>query len=142
MALTFLIMYGLMNIFSYGSQIILLPYLVNNLTEFGSESDLLILMFIQIYPNSIVSIINLSAYGIFGIPSIIFGFFLFQENNKFKKIGGLLLIFSAVFVFLSILLLVTLISDLPGLFSIIGGFLSLLSYLPLIKGFLQGDNVL
>ena len=80
-----------MNIFSYGSQIVILPYLVKNLSEFGSQSDLLILMFIQIYPNSIVSIINLSAYGLFGIPSAIFGFFLFQEKNKYRKFGGLLL---------------------------------------------------
>ncbi|MHA2336533.1 MAG: hypothetical protein ACXACX_04485 [Candidatus Hodarchaeales archaeon] len=129
-ALAVIPIYGLMNIFAYGSQITIIPYLTQflDLSEYQSLAKFVIIMFIQAYPGTIVSIINLSAYGILVIPSVVFGWELFKESDKFRKIGGLLLILCAVPCVLSIVFLLLLNAELAGIFSVIGGFLPLAAY--------------
>jgi hypothetical protein len=138
-ALAVIPIYGLMNIFAYGSQITIIPYLNQflSLPEYESLAKFVIIMFIQAYPGTIVSIINLSAYGILAIPSVVFGWELYKESNKFRKIGGLLLILCAVPCVLSITFLLFLNAELAGIFSVIGGFLTLGAYFPLSYGFLS-----
>jgi hypothetical protein len=138
-ALAVIPIYGLMNIFAYGSQITIIPYLTQflDLPEYQSLTKFVIVMFIQAYPGTIVSVINLSAYGILVIPSVVFGWELYKESNKFRKIGGVLLIICAIPCILSILFLLLLNADLAGIFSGVGGFLTLAAYFPLSYGFLS-----
>jgi hypothetical protein len=137
-ALAVIPIYGLMNIFAYGSQITVIPYLTQflGIPEYESLAKFTIIMFIQAYPGTIVSIINLSAYGILAFPSVVFGWELYKESNKFRKVGGVLLILCAIPCMLSIAFLLILNAEIAGIFSVLGGFLTLAAYFPLSYGFL------
>ena len=125
--LIFVPIYAVLNIFAYGSQITIIPALIPylDLPTYQESARFTISMLIQVYPGTIASIINLCAYGFLGIPSVIFGIRLIQEGTSLKRVSGQLLSISGIFCFISIgeILLGDL--SIAGLYSLIGGFLTL-----------------
>jgi hypothetical protein len=96
-AIIFVPIYGLMNLFVYSSQVIILPALVEKIsaenlsaTEINAISN-----WIQLLPGSIISMINALAYAILGIPSLLFGWIMIRVN-KSGKIAGTLLILNTL----------------------------------------------
>lgn len=96
-ALVFVPVYSLLNLFSYYSQITIVPRLI----ELGIDpqyrtlSDFLLRQLLQSWPDSAVSIINNGAYAVLGIPSIIFGILLPDLNRKLR-ISGVFLVLNGV----------------------------------------------
>ena len=137
--LIFVPMYSLMNIFAYGSQITIIPMLLPLLevAEYQNVIKVLILMLIQVYPGTIVSTINLTAYGILAIPSIIFAIELMRESQTAKKLSGILLGLNGISCIISIIALLFLIYPLAVITSIFGGFLTFLSFIPLEIGLIR-----
>lgn len=119
----FIPVYSIMNIFAYGSQITIVPLLVTYLesAEFGSHTKFLLFQFSQNY-NSIIAIINLTAYGILGIPVIIYSWFIYHEIGLYKKTTGIFLSLSGIFPIISMISLIFQSYELAGIFSITGGF--------------------
>ena len=94
-------------------------------------------MLIQIYPGTIVSIINLCAYGVLGIPSVIFAKNLIEETNLLKRISGILLGLSGVFCFISVGSILLVAYSLAGTTSVIVGFCALTAEIPLLMALLK-----
>jgi len=90
-AVIFVPVYCILNLFSYLSQIAILPRLLKTRKPDGS-TDPLIAQMIQMYPGSIVSILNILAYAVLGIPSIIFGVLMLGEGTVMAIAGVLLLL--------------------------------------------------
>jgi hypothetical protein len=133
LGLIFVPVYSLMNIFAYGSQITIIPMLLPlvEVLEYQNEIKVLILMLIQASPGTIVNTINLAAYGILAIPSIIFARELIRESQTAKKLSGLFLGLNGISCAISICALLLLNYPLAGITSMFGGFLTLLSLIPL-----------
>jgi hypothetical protein len=90
----FVPVYGVLNIFAYGSQITVVPQLlssvsIDQLTE--CRADLLV-QWIQTKPQTTVGMINGAAYAVLGIPSICFGLALYKTIPFGKVVGWLLMI--------------------------------------------------
>jgi hypothetical protein len=84
--------YGIMNVFAYFSQIVLMPVLIplREISNFQTAVDVWLRVSIQTLPGSAMNTINNLAYAILGIPSIIFGVILYQQI-KSLRIPGILL---------------------------------------------------
>lgn len=133
--LIFIPIYALLNIFAYGSQITIIPVLIPYLeiVEYQNVAKFTIMMFVQNYPGgTIISIINLCAYGILGIPTVIFAKNLIEETVTLKKVSGILLGLSGLFCFVSVGSIIILAYNIAGITSIIGGFLTLVAEIPLV----------
>jgi hypothetical protein len=91
--LVFVPVYCALNLFSYFSQITIVPRLI----ELGADpqytafAKFLLRQLLQSWPDSAVSIFNNTAYGVLGIPSILFGVLLPRLDGRLK-LGGWLLI--------------------------------------------------
>ncbi|MFX0206208.1 MAG: hypothetical protein ACFFDT_09485 [Candidatus Hodarchaeota archaeon] len=138
--LIFVPIYSIMNIFAYGSQITIIPMLLPllELAEYQTGIKVVILLLIQVYPGTVVNTINLSAYGILAIPSLIFSVELLRESHPAKKISGILLGLNGISCVISVVALLFLLSPLAGVASIFGAFFTILALFFLAFGLFRG----
>ena len=97
--LVFVPIYGLMNLFCYSIQISVVPSIVRTVLD-HSGPGYMAFQFIQASPDSLTGFINGLAYGILGIPSIIYGRLLFRKS---KKYSGTFLAMNGIFCLLGII---------------------------------------
>jgi hypothetical protein len=83
LGMLFVPVYCVMNLFAYGSQISILPQLLSQLhsAEQQPELVLFIAQLTQAWPISLVALMNVAAYAVLGIPSIIFGIILYLQKK-------------------------------------------------------------
>lgn len=128
--------YGALNLFAYFSQISIVPALAGWPVgaEYAAARDLLLAQMVQLWPGSAVGIVNGLAYAVLGIPSLIYGAFLYRDGGL-PRAAGVLLALSGV---ASLVGLVGYAggNDLLGLGTVAGGLLFLLALLPLTLAFL------
>lgn len=94
LGLLFVPIYGVLNIFAYGSQISIVPQLLSNinLTDVTECTLNGYVQWIQTKPDSVIGIINGAGYAVLGIPSVCFGFALYKSVPFGKVIGWLLFV--------------------------------------------------
>jgi hypothetical protein len=97
MAVIFVPVYCALNLFVYLSQITIVPQLLllQNQAEYQTLSAFLLRQMLQQWPSSVIQIVNLLAYAILGIPSIIFGLLLIRFGSTIRA-GGILLALSGI----------------------------------------------
>lgn len=95
--LIFVPVYSTFNLFSYFSQISIIPKLISHqsIESYKFISNILVGQMVQGWSGSSVAVINSFAYALLGIPSIIFGVVLLRKGY-FAKASGVLLILNAV----------------------------------------------
>jgi hypothetical protein len=125
MGLAFVPAYTVLNLFAYLSQITIVPRLV----DLQPESSLLLAQLVQSWPGSAVNVLNNLGYAILGIPSLIFGWLLFQRQRAMRLAGGLLALSGTA----SLVAMVGIILQNAALSlgSIVSGVLFLLALIPL-----------
>jgi hypothetical protein len=96
-AFVFVPAYAALNLFSYLSQITVLPYLANLQVpaEYVSTAQFLTAQMVQQWSQSVVAQINLLAYAVLAVPLIIFGTALARSTNWIKT-GAILFIISGI----------------------------------------------
>ena len=131
--------YGTLNLLVYLSQITLVPQLVemHQQAETRAAAEALLRVAIQDLPGSTVGFFNGLAYGILGIPSIIFGIELARRGSTSLRVGGVLLVLNGVACITAVA------GSLLGLAplefgSVLGGGLFLLALFPLTWAFFTG----
>lgn len=89
--------YGLLNLFVYLSQVTIVPRLLAlyQVSEYRASVETLLLLFVQVWDGSFVAVLNSLAYGLFGIPSLIFGYAMVRYSG-WKKITGILYVLSGI----------------------------------------------
>ncbi len=94
LGLLFIPIYGVLNVFAYGSQISIVPQLLSdvNFTEMTECTLDSYVQWIQTKTDSIVGIINAAGYAVLGIPSVCFGIALYRSVPYSLIIGWLMLI--------------------------------------------------
>jgi hypothetical protein len=139
-ALVFVPVYGILNLFAYLSQITLVPALVEATfdPELAATARLLLSLSIQLWPSSTVGFFNGLAYAILGIPSIIFGWAMFKGNHALR-IAGWFLALNGIACFLGIIGYFTG-SALLSMGTVIGGVIFWLALFPLTFVFLRGSH--
>ena len=129
-SLPFIPVYGLANLVSYLSQVVMIPGLVSlyHAGETQTISLVLLKLTIHTWPGSAVEALNGFAYAVLGIPSIVFPLVWFR-GSKILVTAGFLLALSGV---LSVIAFIGLILEVGYLtsVSIVGGIVFLLSLLP------------
>lgn len=90
--MTFVPIYGAMNLVVYLSQITVVPSLLElqQLPQYRPLSLILLRQVIQQWPDSAVFMVNNLAYAVLGVPSIIFGVLLFRSATALRLAGVLL----------------------------------------------------
>ena len=92
----FIPIYGVFNLFSYFSQIAIVPKLSVSLDLSQNRMNEVFLgLMVQGWQDSAIAAINNFAYAILGISSIAFGMILVKKN-KIAKIAGIFLILNAI----------------------------------------------
>jgi hypothetical protein len=127
----FVPIYGALNLVAYLSQVTLVPALVTLRLDpqYTATADVLLRLTLQAWPESAVAFFNGLAYGILGIPSMLYGALLWRRAGALRW-GGLLLALNGVACILGVIgALVG--SALLGQGVMIGGVLFLLALLPL-----------
>jgi hypothetical protein len=134
----FIPIYGMLNLVCYLSQVVVVPMLVELRQVEGQRalSDALLRVMIHQWPYSGVAFFNALAYGLLGIPSIIFGVAMTRHREP-EKLGGILLALSGVAGILSVVGML-LHSKALSFAVVIGGVLYVLALVPLAHHFLQG----
>ncbi len=128
-----------MNLLVYLSQITLVPQLVemHQQAETRAAAEALLRVAIQDLPGSTVGFFNGLAYGILGIPSIIFGIELARRSSTSLRVGGILLALNGVACITAVA--GSLLDLAPLEFgSVLGGGLFLLALFLLTWGFFKG----
>ncbi|MHA2172070.1 MAG: hypothetical protein ACXAB7_19540 [Candidatus Kariarchaeaceae archaeon] len=97
-ALIFTPVYTILALFAYLSQITVVPLLVDlgQNPSYEDTSEVLLLLTIQGWSESFVWFINNLAYAILGIPSIIYGYDLFNRDHRYLRYAGILLVLNAI----------------------------------------------
>ena len=138
--LAFVPIYGAFNLAAYLSQVTLVPALVSLRLDplYTPAADALLRLTLQAWPGSAIAFFNGLAYGILGIPSILYGLLL-QRRGGALRWGGLLLVLNGAACILGV------IGSLVGsaLLSqgvMIGGILFLAAMFPLAWGFWKEGN--
>jgi len=138
--LVFVPIYGGLNLVAYLSQVTLVPALVTlrHDPQTTTTADVLLRLTLQAWPQSAMTFFNGLAYGILGIPSILYGARLWQRGGALRW-GGLLLALNGAACILGV------IGSLAGsaLLSqgvMVGGFLFLVAMFPLAWGFWKADH--
>ncbi|MDW7651502.1 MAG: hypothetical protein SCK29_07655 [Bacillota bacterium] len=92
--IVFVSVYCLLNLFVYFSQITILPRLLAAVHTSANPEIYRILagQFVQLWPGSVTAILNQLAYGLLGIPSILFGILLIQHRETWSLAGWLLVL--------------------------------------------------
>lgn len=125
--LAFVPMYGLSNLVAYLSQIFVVPSLLilYQAPETTSVATVLLDLTLQDWPGSAVAALNLGAYALLGIPSLLYGGLLARISTQLR-VGGALLALSGA---LSIVAFtgVALESAVLSAFSLASGFIFLLA---------------
>lgn len=93
----FVPVYCVLNLFSYFSQITIVPRLLTyqTIADHNTESKILLGLMIQLWGDSAVWVFNNLGYAILGISSMAFGLALLNKG-KFAKVSGILLILNAI----------------------------------------------
>ena len=136
----FVPIYGLIALFSYLSQIVIVPRLVDlyAIPAYKATATVLLTHMIQIWPESSLQSIDQFSYLILGIPSLIYGVALYLRNRPMRVAGGLLALSGAVTLFIGVGVIAQL-TQLVSISSMIGGVLSMASFLPLGVNLLRGE---
>jgi len=136
----FVPIYGIANLFSYLSQIFLVPELLQLYQSPATQqfARLLLSLTIHTWPGSIVEAINGMAYALLGIPSIILPL-IGLRGSRLLAVGGFLLIASGILSIIAFLGILTSIGYLTNL-STVGGAVFLFSLLPISFHFLTADR--
>jgi hypothetical protein len=141
-ALAFVPIYGVFALTAYLSQLTLVPSLLGGLDdpETAGAARLLLAQTMQNWPGSFVNFLNNLAYGVLGVPSIIFGALLARRGALFKA-AGVLLVLNGIACIIGVAGILTGI-ELLTWGSIIGGVLFLLALPPLALGYyrIQGPG--
>lgn len=135
--LIFMPVYCILNVFSYLSQITLVPALVDiyGKAQYQDIAYILLGQSIQFWNGSMVSVLNNLAYAILGLSCIAFGIVLFKMG-RYAKIAGALLILNAIACIVGVIGIVTG-NELLGLGSLIGGVIFIFALIPLTLMFLK-----
>jgi len=93
--LVFVPIYGLIALFSYLSQIVIVPRLLelHTVPEYQATAAVMLRQLVQIWPESSLQYIDQFSYAIGSIPSMIFGVGLFTYSKQLRT-GGVLLTLS------------------------------------------------
>jgi hypothetical protein len=137
--LAFIPIYTILALFSYLSQLVIVPQLVNLLEspELQPAATALLYNLLQIYPESTLGYFDQFSYFILGIPSLIFGLALYRGGAPFRVAGVLLALSGAA----CLLIGPGVMFGLPALIagpSMVGGVLSIAAFVPLCIGLLRG----
>ena len=137
LAVVFVPVYCVLNLVAYFSQITVVPRLLElaQNPETGAMAEFLLRQMLQSWSDSAVSIFNNTAYGILGIPSIIFGAILYKARPSLR-VGGVLLALNGVACIVGVIGYV-LRNRLLSWGSMIGAVLFLLALFPLCWVFLR-----
>jgi hypothetical protein len=139
-ALVFIPIYGILNLFSYLSQVFIVPALLNlyKLPESKEISSILLNLTLHNWHGSIVESLNGLAYAILGIPSIIFPI-LIMRKPLVLACGGIMLMTSGVLAIIAFLGTLVSTQYLTSI-SIIGGILATLANFPIAYHYLFSKN--
>ena len=138
-ALVFVPVYSVLNLFAYLSQVLIVPRLLalHQMTEYQVLSEFLLRQLIQQWPSSLVYAFNNLAYAVLGIPSIIFGVILLKQDS-WKRLAGSLLALNGVACIVGIVG-IALGNSLLSTGSLAGGVLFLFALIALSWTFLRGE---
>jgi len=131
--------YATMNLFVYLSQITIVPGLVFLRASYSAvpnELDLLIALLVQLWPGSITAMINVLAYAVLGIPSVLYGLEM-MRRGRLMRAAGILLALNGIAALIGFVGLAAH-SQLLMSGVIISGFLFALSLIPLTVALLRG----
>jgi hypothetical protein len=133
--LVFVPIYGALNLVTYLSQVTLVPALFDLQTDprYADTADLLLRLTLQAWTASTLAFFNGLAYAVLGIPSILFGLFLWKYPGALRW-GGLLLALNGVACILGVIGALTG-STLLAQGVMVGGVLFLAAVFPLAWGF-------
>lgn len=136
----FVPMYGIIALLSYLSQLVVIPRLIDlyAIPEYTEIATVLLKHTIQIWPESSLQSIDQFSYLLLGIPSIIYGCELYAHSKSMRVAGGLLALSGVATPFIGIGIIVQL-SQLVTISSMIGGVLSIVSFVPLGMNLLRGE---
>jgi hypothetical protein len=141
-ALAFVPIYGVFALTAYLSQLTLVPSLLGWLDDpqSGAAARLLLAQSIQNWSGSFINFLNNLAYGLLGIPSIIFGVLLTRRGALFKA-AGILLVLNGIACVIGVAGILTGI-ELLTWGSVLGGVFFLLALPPLALGYyrVQGEG--
>lgn len=92
MAVVFVPIYGVLNLVVYLSQVTVVPRLVTLYQQADSPAvaGMLLRQMLQQLPDSAILAVNVLAYAVLGIPSVIFGILLLRGATARKAAGALL----------------------------------------------------
>ena len=98
LSFAFVPIYGITNLFSYLSQVFLVPEIIDLYQSVESKNFARILLSLTIHtwPGSLIEAINGMAYALLGIPSIILPLIGLREP-KYLAVGGYLMMASGIF---------------------------------------------
>ena len=133
--LVFVPIYGALNLVAYLSQVTLVPALVALRADPQSAvaAAVLLRLALQAWSASAMAFVNGLAYGILGIPSILFGLLLWRQGGALRW-GGLLLALNGVACILGVIGFLAG-NALLARGVMIGGILFLVAMFPLARGF-------
>ena len=131
MGVVFVPIYGALNLFSYVSQLTIVP----RLAALRPAADIVLGQMVQAWRGSAVNVVNNLGYAVLGIPSILFGGLLAREGGL--RWAGILLAVSGGACVVGIVG-VAAGSELLSLGSVVGGVLFLAALVPLSAGLLRG----
>jgi hypothetical protein len=134
MGMAFLPVYGLLTLFSYMSQITIVP----RLAALQPGSDVLLAEMVQAWPGSAVNVLNNLGYAVLGIPSLVFGVLLAMRDVSLR-LAGILLALSGIANLVGMGGIVVQNAVLSG-GSIGGGLLFLAALIPLSVVLLRADD--
>jgi hypothetical protein len=135
--LVFIPIYSVLNLFSYLSQITLLPRLQAflRIPEYQAITRLLLAMLAQPWSGSAVYVMNNLAYSVLAIPSILYGLEFAKAKGTWRS-AGILLIISGAACIVAMIGIITGIQIL-AIGSLIGGAFFLAALVPLSVAFLR-----
>lgn len=138
--LVFVPVYGTLNLIAYLSQITLVPaLLVNTSTPAVADAAYFLLEHtLQMLPGSTVAFFNNLAYAILGIPSLIYGCALINDQYRALRVSGWLLILNGIACFLGLIGSLFKL-DFLSFGTILGGAIFWISLFPMTYIFLRRD---
>ncbi len=138
--LIFVPVYCMLNLFSYFSQITIVPKLLSyqSVANNNVVFNIFLGQMVQGWQGSAVSVINNFAYAILGVSSIAFGTVLLKKR-KFAKVSGIFLILNAVACIIGIIGIVAG-NKIIGMGSAVGGVLFIIALVFLCLMFFKEDE--
>lgn len=94
----FIPIYGTLNVIAYFSQVTFIPELLEleKVTHQQEIVSFALQQFTQMAPDSFMAFINGLAYALLGIPSIIYGYFMFKHKSVIRTTGILIALSGAL----------------------------------------------